>query len=70
MGEVSDIATNPKYVWQHQTGSGGLYTKAGAPARLVVKDPATGGLPMVGKVPIRVVVEPAGKGIVRAHPMY
>jgi RHS repeat-associated protein len=70
MGEVSDIATNPKYVLEHQTGSGGLFTKAGKPARFIVKDPATGGLPTVGKVPIKVVVEPAGKGIVTAHPKY
>ena len=58
---VSDVATNPKNVWVHQTGNGGLYTKAGVPARFV-----TWGI--YDRVRIRVVIEPAGRGIVTGFP--
>lgn len=70
MHEVSDIATHPNYKWIPQTGNGGLFTKAGKPARFEVVNPETGSWPIRNGVPIKVVLEPAGKGFVTAHPKY
>jgi hypothetical protein len=63
MHEVSDIATDPAQAWVQQTGKpGSLYTKAGDPARFV-------GIGERGGVRIKVVIEPAGEGIITAHPV-
>ena len=70
MGETSDIATNPNYTLKPVTGNGGLFTNKGTPAKFEVIDPATGAHPVVGKVPIKVIVEPAGRGIVTSYPRY
>jgi RHS repeat-associated protein len=60
---VSDIATDPGLQWVQQTGkAGSLFTKAGDPARFIV----------IGEreaVRIKVVLEPAGEGIITAHPL-
>ncbi len=69
MSTVSDIATDPNLLWKPQSGNGGLYTKAGNPARFIVTD-ANGNLPVVDGVPVRVVIEPAGEGIITAFPNY
>ncbi|MGV1761854.1 EndoU domain-containing protein [Rhizobium sp. A22-96] len=69
MSTISDIATDPALSWKPQTGSGGLFTKSGKPARFVVTD-ANGNLPIVDGVPVRVVIEPAGEGIITAFPQY
>ena len=64
MHEVSDVATDPNSTWTQQTGpAGSLYTRAGDPARFA----ATGDR---GGVPIKVIVEPAGEGIITAYPEY
>ena len=69
MRTVSDIATDPNLFWSAQPGSGRLYTRAGNPARFVVTD-AVGNLPIIDGVPIRVIIEPAGEGIITAYPGY
>lgn len=69
MSTTTDLATNPNLLWKPQTGSGGLYTKSGKPARFVVTD-ANGDLPVVDGVPVRVIIEPAGEGIIIAYPEY
>lgn len=69
MSTTSDIATDPNLLWNPQTGSGGLYTKSGRPARFVVVD-QNGNLPVVDGVSIKVIVEPAGTGIVTSHVQY
>jgi len=62
MQEVSDIATDPALKWVQQTGSpGSMFTKAGNPARFYV-------IGERGGVRIKVVLEPAGEGIITAHP--
>jgi len=58
---VSDIATDPALDWVPQTGNGGLYTKAGDAARFSVTGVRDG-------VTIKVIVEPAGEGIITAFP--
>jgi hypothetical protein len=69
MNTISDIATDPNLSWKAQTGSGGLYTKSGKPARFVVTD-SSGNLPVVDGVPVKVVIEPAGEGIITGFPQY
>ena len=69
MSTTSDLATNPNLLWKPQTGNGGLYTRSGKPARFVVTD-ANGNLPVVDGVPVRVIIEPAGEGIITAYPKY
>jgi hypothetical protein len=69
MSTTSVLATNPNLLWKPQTGNGGLYTKSGKPARFVVTD-ANGNLPVVDGVPVRVIIEPAGEGIITAYPKY
>lgn len=59
--EVSDVATSPSTQWYAQTGSGGIYTKAGTPARWVAYEVRDG-------VRMRVVYEPASSRIVTAFP--
>jgi hypothetical protein len=69
MSTISDIATDPALSWKPQTGSGGLFTKSGKPARFVVTD-ANGNLPIIDGVPVKVIIEPAGEGIITAFPQY
>ncbi|RZJ72344.1 MAG: hypothetical protein EOO45_11035, partial [Flavobacterium sp.] len=62
MHEVSDIATDPSVVWVNQKGvQGALFTKKGDAARWVTDTVRDG-------VEIRVVIEPAGAGIITAFP--
>jgi len=62
MEHVSDVATDPSAAWVQKSGkAGSLFTKAGAPARFTVTGEREG-------VQIKVVVEPAGEGIITAHP--
>ena len=60
---VSDIVTDPAVPWVNQTGKqGAFFTAAGNPARwkaVVVWD----------GVKIKVIYEPAGEGIITAHPV-
>ena len=63
MHEVSDIATDPKLQWIQQTGKpGAMFTKAGDPTRWYV-------IGERGGIKIKVVLEPAGEGIITAHPL-
>jgi hypothetical protein len=63
MEHVSDIATDPSLDWVQQTGKpGSLFTKAGDPARFTVVGQREG-------VRMKVVLEPAGEGIITAHPL-
>jgi hypothetical protein len=63
MTAVSDIASDPNLHWKQQTGiSGSLFTKSGKPARFVVEGVRSG-------TNIKVVIEPAGQGIITAHPL-
>ena len=62
--KYSDIATDPSLTWVQQTGRPGvsLTMRAGSPARFSVTGTRDG-------VTIRVVIEPAGEGIITAHPL-
>jgi hypothetical protein len=63
MHSVSDIATDPALTWVQQTGqAGSLFTRAGDPARFFVIGERAG-------VQIKVILEPAGEGIITAFPM-
>jgi hypothetical protein len=63
MHHVSDIATDPSLTWVQQTGkAGSLFTKAGDPARFFVIGEREG-------VRIKVILEPAGEGIITAFPL-
>lgn len=60
---ISDLATDPKLTWTQQTGpKGSWYTKAGNPARFIVEGIREG-------IKIRVVLEPAGEGIITGFPI-
>ncbi|MFA9500928.1 EndoU domain-containing protein [Mannheimia sp. E30BD] len=60
---VSNLATDPNLKWVQQTGTqGNLYTKKGVPSRFKVEGAVDG-------VKIRVIVEPAGEGIITAFPI-
>ena len=59
--EIGDIATSPATQWYAQTGTGGIYTKAGDPAKWVAYEVRDG-------VRIRVVYEPATGRVVTAFP--
>lgn len=62
MHNVSDVATDPSLEWVQQTGKlGAQFTKNGDPVRFFV-DGIRGG------VPIRVIVEPGGEGIITGFP--
>ncbi len=58
---VSDIATSRDTTWYAQTGTGGLYTKAGRPSRWVAWDTRD-------NVRVRVVYEPANGKVITAFP--
>lgn len=60
---VSDIATDPFSTVKGGGVGGGLFTKKGNPARFRIYGVRDG-------VPIRVVVEPAGEGIITAFPYH
>jgi hypothetical protein len=59
--EIGDIATSPKTQWFAQSGTGGLYTKNGSPARWAAYEVRDG-------VRIRVIYEPANGKIITAFP--
>jgi RHS repeat-associated protein len=62
MHNISDVATDPSLPSVQQTGRpGSLYTRSGAPSRSFV-------IGTRGGLRIRVVIEPAGEGIITAHP--
>ncbi|MGB6056897.1 MAG: EndoU domain-containing protein [Microthrixaceae bacterium] len=61
MHHVSDIATDPGLKWNWTKGGPSGYTRAGDPGRASVFGVRDG-------VCIKVVVEPAGEGIITAHP--
>jgi hypothetical protein len=69
MNVTSDIATDPNLLSKVNTGNGGLYTKSGKPARFIVTD-KNGKLPVVDGIPVKVIIEPAGEGIITSHPLY
>lgn len=58
---IGDMATSPDTQWFAQTGTGGVYTNAGKPARWVAWAEQDG-------VRVRVVYEPANGKIVTAFP--
>ncbi len=63
MHNVSDIATDPSLTWVQQTGKlGADFTKNGAPVRFYVDGVRDG-------VPMRVIVEPGGEGIITGFPL-
>lgn len=63
MHNVSDIATDPSLTWVQQTGKlGADFTKNGAPVRFYVDGVRDG-------VPMRVIVEPGGEGIISGFPL-
>lgn len=63
MHNVSDIVTDPSLDWKWTKGAQGSdFTNAGDPSRAVVTGNRDG-------IDIKVVVEPAGEGIVTAHPV-
>ena len=61
MHSVSDVATDPSLQWNWTKGGPSGYTKAGDPGRAWVAGVRNG-------VCIKVVVEPAGEGIITAFP--
>jgi hypothetical protein len=62
MNHVSDIATDPDSYFENATGpAGSLYTNAGNPAKIWAEGVRDG-------VYVRVLTEPAGRGIVTAYP--
>ncbi|HSP03717.1 MAG TPA: EndoU domain-containing protein, partial [Acidimicrobiales bacterium] len=62
MHHVSDIATDPSYTWVQQTGKPGAeFTRNGDPVRYFVDG-------VRDDVPVRVILEPGGEGIVTAFP--
>ncbi len=61
MHHVSEIVTDPALKWVPQTGNGGWFTKAGNAARFSVEGVRDG-------VNIKVILEPAGEGIITAFP--
>jgi hypothetical protein len=63
MNAISDIATDPQYDWQQTSGiPGSLYTRAGGASRFAVDGTYNG-------LTIRVVIEPAGEGIITGYPV-
>ena len=61
--EVSDIVTDPAVTWVNTSGKqGAFFTNAGRPARWK-------GVAVRDGVPIKVIYEPAGEGIITAHPV-
>ena len=62
MHMISDIATDPNLSWISQTGNGGSFTKSGRPAKFIVEG-------IRNNIKIRVVLEPAGEGVITAFPI-
>lgn len=63
MHNISDIATDPNLTWVQQTGKlGAEVTKNGASVRLLVDGVRDG-------VPMRVIVEPGGEGLITGFPL-
>ncbi|HVX56709.1 MAG TPA: RHS repeat-associated core domain-containing protein, partial [Candidatus Saccharimonadales bacterium] len=63
MHQISDIATDPGLKWVQQTGqAGSMFTRAGDPARFFV-------IGNRGGIPIKVILEPAGRGIITGFPV-
>jgi RHS repeat-associated protein len=61
MHNVSDVATDPASIWKGGGPGGSYWTRAGDPARFRVYGTRQG-------VQIRVIMEPAGEGIISAYP--
>jgi len=62
MHNVSDLATDASASWTQLTGKAGAdFTASGKPVRWAVEGVRDG-------VPIRVIVEPRGEGIITAYP--
>lgn len=61
VNSVSDIATSRDTTWFAQTGTGGLYTKAGRPSRWVAWETRN-------NVRVRVVYESANGKVITAFP--
>ncbi|WP_115584256.1 hemagglutinin repeat-containing protein [Xanthomonas dyei] len=59
--EIGDIATSPTTTWYAQTGTGGIYTRRGEPAKWVAFETRDG-------VRIRVVFQPATGTVITAFP--
>lgn len=63
MHETSDIATDPFVTWKQTKGSGGGdFTRSGTPSRweaVAIRD----------EVEIKVIIEPAGEGIITSFPV-
>ncbi|WP_313905455.1 EndoU domain-containing protein [Xanthomonas prunicola] len=59
--EIGDIATSPTTTWYAQTGTGGIYTRRGDPAKWVAFETRDG-------VRIRVVFQPATGTVITAFP--
>lgn len=63
MHNVSDLATDPALQWIQQSGKlGAEFTKNGAPVRYLVDGVRDG-------VPMRVIVQPGGEGIITGFPL-
>ena len=63
MHEISDVTTDPSLKWTQQTGAPGAdFTRAGNPTRHTVIGTRHG-------VDIKVVIEPAGEGIISGYPI-
>jgi hypothetical protein len=62
MHNVSDIVSDPNLAWNRADGKTAMYYKSGKPARFTVIGERDG-------VKIKVVIEPAGEGIITAHPI-
>ncbi len=60
--EVSAIAIDPDIIWKRADGKTELYYKSGKPARFSAISVQAG-------VTIKVIIEPAGEGIITAHPV-
>ncbi len=61
---VAQIVRDPNLQWRQQTGSGdSLFTRSGEAAKYVVESTVNG-------VKIRVIIQPAGEGVVTAFPIY
>ena len=63
MHNVSDIATDPSIQWIRQSGPrGSLFQRNGNPARFMAVGER-------GGTQIKVIIEPAGEGIITAFPL-
>ena len=62
MEAASEVATNPNNTWTRADGLTSYYYKNGKPARFTIIGEYEG-------IKIKVVIEPAGEGIITAHPI-